>query len=149
MKQKLALCCALVHRPRILLLDEPTTGVDPVSRKVFWDILARLRTEEGMPIIVSTPYMDEAFRCDRVALMQSGHIISEDTPQCLVDNYPYKLWGVTSKNKGQLIKRLRGLSGVASVYSFGDPCTLLLMRLLHPLTKCTANCKATDLKMLR
>ena len=120
MKQKLALCCALVHRPDILLLDEPTTGVDPVSRKVFWDILTRLRKEFKMPIIVSTPYMDEAFRCDRVALIQNGKIISEDNPQGLVNSYPYKLWGVLSVQKGKMIKELRSLTGVQSVYSFGD-----------------------------
>lgn len=120
MKQKLALCCALVHRPAILLLDEPTTGVDPVSRKVFWDILSRLRNEEGMPILVSTPYMDEAFRCDRVALMQGGRIISEDDPGELTRNYPYALWGVHAGNKGALIKELRKIPGVRSVYSFGE-----------------------------
>lgn len=120
MKQKLALCCALVHRPRILLLDEPTTGVDPVSRKVFWEILTQLCKEYKMPIIVSTPYMDEAFLCDRVALVQKGRIISEAKPQTLVDSYPHSLWGVFSSQKGKMIKELRQLSGVQSVYSFGD-----------------------------
>lgn len=120
MKQKLALCCALVHRPEILFLDEPTTGVDPVSRKVFWDILSRLRTEERMPIIVSTPYMDEALRCDKVALMQDGKIISSDAPNVLINSYPYPLYGVASQQKGALQKFLRSLKGINSTFSFGD-----------------------------
>lgn len=120
MKQKLALCCALVHRPQILLLDEPTTGVDPVSRCVFWDILARLKEEEGIGIVVSTPYMDEAFRCDRVALLGEGRIISEDRPEKLVQSYPYKLWGATAAEKGKLLKAMRGIEGITSVYSFGE-----------------------------
>ena len=82
MKQKLALCCALIHRPRVLFLDEPTTGVDPVSRKEFWDILARIK-EQGITIIVSTPYMDEASRCDRIALMRNGVCLRTDTPEAI------------------------------------------------------------------
>lgn len=120
MKQKLALCCALVHRPHILLLDEPTTGVDPVSRRIFWDILSRIKKEEKLCIIVSTPYMDEAFRCDRVALMKEGEIISEDTPQALVDSYSYKLWGAVSSNKPLLLKKVRTIEGVTSAFTFGE-----------------------------
>src|SRR5437588_7211399 len=82
MKQKLALCCALVHRPEILFLDEPTTGVDAVSRREFWDLLARIKAT-GLTIVVSTPYMDEANRCDRIALMQRGRLLAIDTPQAI------------------------------------------------------------------
>lgn len=120
MKQKLALCCALVHRPQILFLDEPTTGVDPVSRKVFWDILSHLRSNYKMPIVVSTPYMDEALRCDRIALMQEGKIIDENSPDYLIEKYPYTLWGLCSSQKGRVIKALRLLPNIRSVYTFGD-----------------------------
>ncbi len=120
MKQKLALCCVLVHRPRILLLDEPTTGVDPVSRHIFWDILGRLCREDKMNIIVSTPYMDEAFRCDTVALMQNGQIVAVDTPQNLVNAYPYTLWGASANSKDKLLRALRSIHGLTSSFSFGD-----------------------------
>lgn len=120
MKQKLALCCALVHRPRVLLLDEPTTGVDPVARKVFWDILSRLSKEESLTILVSTPYMDEAFRCDEVALMQQGAIVDAGTPQSLVDRYPQKLYAAYSADKGHLLQFLGQLPYIRSAYSFGD-----------------------------
>ena len=86
MKQKLALCCALIHKPKILFLDEPTTGVDPVSRKEFWDILKDIQ-HKGVTVVVSTPYMDEATRCDRIALIQSGHIIKIDTPHHIISNF--------------------------------------------------------------
>ena len=79
MKQKLALCCALIHKPDVLFLDEPTTGVDPVSRKEFWEMLKRLK-QQHITIVVSTPYMDEATLCDKIALMQNGKILSIDTP---------------------------------------------------------------------
>src|SRR5690606_37001287 len=87
MKQKLALSCALVHRPDILFLDEPTTGVDAVSRREFWDLLADLK-RGGLTIVVSTPYMDEAERCDRVALIQAGRILGIDPPSAIVRRYP-------------------------------------------------------------
>src|ERR687891_94690 len=93
MKQKLALCCALVHRPEILFLDEPTTGVDAVSRKEFWDLLARLR-DEGLPIVVSTPYMDEASLCDRVSLIQGGKLLVTDRPAAIGQQYPKPLFAV-------------------------------------------------------
>ena len=91
MKQKLALCCALIHRPRILFLDEPTTGVDPVSRKEFWDILKSIR-HEGITVVVSTPYMDEATRCDRIALIQDGRIIGINPPGTFIQNFKGKLF---------------------------------------------------------
>ena len=87
MKQKLALCCALIHKPEVLFLDEPTTGVDVVSRKEFWEMLKRLK-EQGISILVSTPYMDEASLCDRIALIQNGNIMSLDTPQNIIDSFP-------------------------------------------------------------
>jgi ABC-type multidrug transport system ATPase subunit len=89
MKQKLALCCALIHEPSVLFLDEPTTGVDPVSRKEFWEMLKYLKSE-GITILVSTPYMDEASLCDRVALMQKGKILDIDTPEGIIEKYPKK-----------------------------------------------------------
>lgn len=120
MKQKLALCCALVHRPDILLLDEPTTGVDPVSRKVFWQILVRLKEEEKLSIIVSTPYMDEAILCDEIALLSQGHIIAEGQPHALIASYPSILWAAKASDKGALLQAFREEEGVVSAYSFGD-----------------------------
>jgi ABC-type multidrug transport system ATPase subunit len=119
MKQKLALCCALIHRPTVLFLDEPTTGVDPVSRKEFWDMLGRLRSE-GITILVSTPYMDEAARCDRIALIQQGHILSVDTPQGLRAGYPHPLYAVGGAPMPALLQRLAGHPDVVSSYAFGE-----------------------------
>ena len=110
MKQKLALSCALIHRPRILILDEPTTGVDAVSRTEFWEMLARLKSE-GITIIVSTPYMDEALRCDRIALIQSGSILGIDTPDNVRRSYSQKLYAVTHPDKYKLLLALRSLPG--------------------------------------
>ena len=110
MKQKLALSCALIHRPRILILDEPTTGVDAVSRTEFWEMLARLKSE-GITIIVSTPYMDEALRCDRIALIQSGRILGIDTPDNVRRSYSQKLYAVTHPDKYKLLLALRSLPG--------------------------------------
>ncbi|MEA4948705.1 MAG: ABC transporter ATP-binding protein, partial [Petrimonas sp.] len=93
MKQKLALSCALIHKPEILILDEPTTGVDPVSRKEFWDMLGRLK-DQGITILVSTAYMDEASRCDRIALIREGKFIASGTPQRIIDDYSEILWAV-------------------------------------------------------
>ena len=93
MKQKLALCCALIHKPKVLFLDEPTTGVDPVSRKEFWEMLKRLK-EQGISILVSTPYMNEAKLCDRIALIQNGKILEIDTPQNIVDRFDNNLYAV-------------------------------------------------------
>jgi ABC-type multidrug transport system ATPase subunit len=119
MKQKLALCCALVHRPEILILDEPTTGVDAVSRREFWDLLARLRAE-GLPIVVSTPYMDEAVRCDRVSLMQGGRLLATDRPAEIGRRYPRPLLGVRGPDVLGLLGALRRFPHAAAVWPFGE-----------------------------
>lgn len=119
MKQKLALCCALVHRPEVLLLDEPTTGVDPVSRQELWEMLKRLR-EQGITIMVSTPYMDEAARCDRIALMQRGRILQTDSPEGIVAGYAEELWAVGSDRMHQLLNDIRQFPQTASAFSFGE-----------------------------
>jgi ABC-2 type transport system ATP-binding protein len=119
MKQKLALCCALIHRPAVLFLDEPTTGVDAVSRKEFWDMLKRLK-EQGITILVSTPYMDEANLCERIALIQNGKILSIDTPQQIIQAYPGKLYGVRSESMHKLLTDTRGYPGTLSSYAFGQ-----------------------------
>ena len=119
MKQKLALSCALVHRPEILLLDEPTTGVDAVSRREFWDLLHDLKAS-GLPIIVSTPYMDEASRCDRVALIHRGRILDIDAPATISANYPLPLLAVRASERYRLIGALRAFPHVHSVHPFGE-----------------------------
>ncbi len=119
MKQKLALCCALVHRPEILFLDEPTTGVDAVSRREFWDLLARLR-DDGLPIVVSTPYMDEAIRCDRVSLMQAGRLLVTDRPEEIGRSYPRPLLAVRGADVLGLLGALRRFPHAASVWPFGE-----------------------------
>lgn len=119
MKQKLALCCALVHRPDILFLDEPTTGVDAVSRREFWDLLADLRAG-GLTILVSTPYMDEATRCDRVALIQTGRILDIDAPDAIGARYPLPLLSVRAGNRYPLLQALRRFPHARSVYPFGE-----------------------------
>ncbi len=119
MKQKLALCCALVHRPDILFLDEPTTGVDAVSRREFWDLLDTFKAS-GLSILVSTAYMDEATRCDRVALMQQGHVLAVDRPSVIAARYPHPLLAVHATERHALLRILRSYPHVASVYPFGD-----------------------------
>lgn len=119
MKQKLALCCALIHKPKVLFLDEPTTGVDPVSRKEFWDMLKRLQLK-GITILVSTPYMDEAELCDRIALIQDGKILEIDTPEAIVKHYPKQIYNVISNNMYQLINSLNDYEHCHSVYPFGE-----------------------------
>jgi ABC-type multidrug transport system ATPase subunit len=119
MKQKLALCCALIHRPDLLLLDEPGTGVDPVSRKEFWDMLRLLR-DGGLTMLVSTPNMDEATLCDRVALMQHGRIMAIDTPKGIVSGFSSTLFAVRSDDMYRLIKDLRTMEGAADCYAFGE-----------------------------
>jgi ABC-2 type transport system ATP-binding protein len=119
MKQKLALSCALVHRPDILFLDEPTTGVDAVSRQEFWDLLGELG-EGGLTIVVSTPYMDEADRCDRVALIQRGRILKIDTPRAIVERYPRPLLAVRARDRHGLIRALRRHPHAHSVFPFGE-----------------------------
>jgi ABC-type multidrug transport system ATPase subunit len=119
MKQKLALCCALIHKPEILFLDEPTTGVDAVSRKEFWEMLQGLK-KQGITILVSTPYMDEASLCDRVALIQKGEILDINTPQGIIDNFKKPLWAVRSNNMYQLLNDLRNYNETDTCYAFGE-----------------------------
>ena len=119
MKQKLALSCALIHKPALLVLDEPTTGVDAVSRAEFWEMLAKLK-QHNITIIVSTPYMDEAMRCNRVALMQKGEIMIIDTPENIRSGFHGRLFSIRSEKKFDLIKALRQTAGVTSVFPFGE-----------------------------
>src|SRR6187551_1672037 len=125
MKQKLALCCALIHKPEVLFLDEPTTGVDVVSRKEFWNMLKRLK-EQGISILVSTPYMDEASMCDRIALIQNGNIMSLDTLQNIIDSFPAQLYAARSKDMYRLLKDFRSDPAVESCYAFGEHLHLTL-----------------------
>jgi len=119
MKQKLALSCALIHKPRVLFLDEPTTGVDAVSRKEFWDLLKRLK-EQGISIVVSTPYMDEATLCDRIALIQIGKILAVDTPSSIIMRYPEPLYEVRSGQIPRLLMDLRNYRNTLSCFTFGE-----------------------------
>jgi ABC-2 type transport system ATP-binding protein len=119
MKQKLALSCALIHKPLLLVLDEPTTGVDAVSRREFWEMLQNLK-KQGITIVVSTPYMDEAVLCDRVALMQSGQIMKIDTPQAITEQFPYKLHSIRANDMYQLKKDILLFSDCHSVNLFGQ-----------------------------
>lgn len=119
MKQKLALSCALIHRPSVLFLDEPTTGVDPVSRREFWQMLKRLKTD-GITIFVSTSYMDEALLCDRVALIKEGRVLSSDTPRGIIDSYQNTLLAIWGEDMHSLLKEIRSYDGIKSIYSFGQ-----------------------------
>ncbi|GAB3901461.1 ABC transporter ATP-binding protein [Spirosoma agri] len=119
MKQKLALCCALIHKPTVLFLDEPTTGVDVVSRREFWEMLKRLK-QQGITILVSTPYMDEATLCERIALMQNGKILSIDTPDNIINTYPGKLFAVKADSIPHLLSDMRAYVPVRSSYAFGE-----------------------------
>jgi len=121
MKQKLALCCALVHKPDVLFLDEPTTGVDAVSRKEFWAMLARIKAS-GVTILVSTPYMDEASLCDRISLILDGRIIDNGTPAEIVSHYPDTLYAVRGENMFTILKSLESREGVLRCSSFGCEC---------------------------
>lgn len=118
MKQKLALCCALIHKPKVLFLDEPTTGVDPVSRKEFWEILKQLK--QNITILVSTPYMDEAAMCDRIALIQHGKIMAIDTPMLIVKKYPFKLYAAKAENNYHLLVKLKNQKNVQACYISGE-----------------------------
>jgi len=128
MKQKLALSCALIHKPKVLFLDEPTTGVDAVSRKEFWEMLGKLKLQ-GITILVSTPYMDEASLCDRIALIQNGQFLKTDTPDNIVKQYGKKLWAVRSANMSKLLKDLRNLPQIESCYAFGDSHHITLLEI--------------------
>lgn len=119
MKQKLALCCALIHEPKVLFLDEPTTGVDPVSRKEFWEMLGRLK-DRGITIIVSTPYMDEAKLCDRIALIQNSQILDVDTLEGILAKNKQNLFAVKSDKMYQLLKDLRTFPDTISCFAFGQ-----------------------------
>jgi len=119
MKQKLALSCALIHKPSVLFLDEPTTGVDPVSRKEFWEMLKKLK-KEGITILVSTPYMDEAALCDRIALIQNASFLKTDTPANLVRDFGIPLMAVKADAMSRLLTDLRLIEGVDTCYAFGD-----------------------------
>lgn len=119
MKQKLALCCALIHKPKVLFLDEPTTGVDPVSRNEFWDILGELK-KEGITILVSTPYMDEASRCQRIALIKDGQILQIDTPQHIVEGYGDQIYQVSAQDMHRLLLDIREIKEVKSCFPFGE-----------------------------
>lgn len=119
MKQKLALCCALVHRPAVLFLDEPTTGVDAVSRGEFWNILKRIQAD-GVSVMVSTPYMDEASLCDRIALIQSGKIIDTGDVESIVAKYPFRLFSVSGEPIYPLLKFLRQMEETVSCFAFGS-----------------------------
>jgi ABC-2 type transport system ATP-binding protein len=118
MKQKLALCCALVHRPEILLLDEPTTGVDAVSRREFWDLLGRFKSA-GLTIVVSTPYMDEADRCDRVALIQGGRLLAVDTPRAIAQSFDRPLLSIRAADRYRTLIALRQYANTGTIYPFG------------------------------
>jgi len=126
MKQKLALCCALIHKPEILLLDEPTFGVDPVSRKEFWDNLKKLQKNEGLTTLVSTPYMDEASLCDDIALIQNGEILTVDTPQNICSNFSHTLYQIKTKNNYKAIILIRDLEEINSAFMFGNSIHLTL-----------------------
>jgi ABC-type multidrug transport system ATPase subunit len=119
MKQKLALSCALIHKPTVLFLDEPTTGVDAVSRKEFWEMLHKLK-EQGITILVSTPYMDEASLCDRIALIQNGQFLKIETPEEIVNQFAKTLWAVKSNNMSKLLTDLRSINNIESCFAFGD-----------------------------
>lgn len=119
MKQKLALSCALIHKPKLLVLDEPTTGVDAVSRSEFWDMLGKLR-QYNITILVSTPYMDEAMRCDRVALIQNGSLLAVDTPEKIREGFSRKLYSISAGEKYKLITALRSFHSTVTSYPFGD-----------------------------
>ena len=131
MKQKLALCCALIHKPEVLFLDEPTTGVDVVSRKEFWQMLAKLKAQ-GITILVSTPYMDEASLCDRIALMQAGKILSTSTPEQIITDYPTTLYAVKAPDLYALLQHLREDPNIDSCYPFGEYLHLTLKEATDP-----------------
>lgn len=119
MKQKLALCCALIHKPEFLVLDEPTTGVDAVSRQEFWEMLNRLK-KQGITIVVSTPYMNEANQCDRIALIQKGEIMQTDTPINIVESYSKKLYSLKSSKLYESYKLLEKFDKLSAVHLFGQ-----------------------------
>jgi len=151
MKQKLALSCALIHKPRILVLDEPTTGVDAVSRKEFWDMLLRLREKE-LSILVSTPYMDEAALCDRVALIQGGRLLSVDSPTAITKAFGASLWAISAADLYSLKQDLESYENTRSVFLFGRDLHLSLLKAEHSeedLRTFLEERKHTDIKVTR
>ena len=136
MKQKLALSCALIHKPSILFLDEPTTGVDPVSRKEFWEMLKRLK-QQGVTILVSTPYMDEAVLCDRIALIRDGQFLKIDTPRQIINQFSETLWAVSSDQMSKLYTDLQHIQGIKTCFAFGSS---------HHVTVDTAQLTMNELK---
>lgn len=133
MKQKLALCCALIHKPLVLVLDEPTTGVDAVSRREFWDMLKKLK-EQGITILVSTPYMDEAELCDRIGLVQNGSLLRTGTPDSIIAEFDRPLYAAQGGDPYKLLQMLRQLPEVERVYPFGTS--------LHVTAKATLDLQA-------
>ena len=127
MKQKLALCCALIHKPKVLFLDEPTTGVDPVSRKEFWEMLQRLK-KQGITMVVATPYMDEASLCDRIALFQHGKILSIDTPEQISESFPDLLFEVKAGRTSAVLRALENFKQKKNVYAYGESVHLTVDR---------------------
>jgi ABC-type multidrug transport system ATPase subunit len=119
MKQKLALCCALIHEPTVLFLDEPTTGVDAVSRREFWEMLKKLQKND-ITIFVSTPYMDEANLCDDIAFIQESHILSVDTPDKIINNYKPELWAIKTNNMYRALQELKQKYGTDHCHPFGE-----------------------------
>ncbi|MBK8484687.1 MAG: ABC transporter ATP-binding protein [Saprospiraceae bacterium] len=151
MKQKLALSCALIHKPTILFLDEPTTGVDAVSRKEFWDMLKALQ-KQGITIFVSTPYMDEASLCDRIALIQHGHILKINTPKQIQLDFTGQLWSIHSDQMYQLLSDLKNWEWVQSSFAFGDSCHVIFRTSDDMETHCVKYLEGkshTNLKVLR
>jgi ABC-type multidrug transport system ATPase subunit len=126
MKQKLALCCALIHKPEVLFLDEPTTGVDVVSRKEFWDMLKRLKAQD-ISILVSTSYMDEASLCDRIGLILGGKMLQIDSTENIIKSYPEQIYGVrTEQHMHKLLMDLRNYDGTDNCYTFGEYLHIIL-----------------------
>ena len=132
MKQKLALCCALIHAPRVLLLDEPTTGVDPVSRREFWQMLKRISRDNGITVLVSTPYMDEASWCDRISLMQGGRLLQTGTPAEICKSYSANLFAIRSDDMHRLLLDLKACPCATSAFSFGDSIHVTLDDVIAP-----------------
>lgn len=141
MKQKLGLCCALIHKPQVLFLDEPTTGVDPISREEFWDTLKQLK-QEGISVLVSTPYMDEANRCDRIGLIFNGSLLDVDVPDRLVDKHDKKLLVLRGRNMYQLLCDVRQDEHVFSCYTFGDSLHVTLKGWDYPEERLVGRLKA-------
>ncbi|RST26756.1 ABC transporter ATP-binding protein [Chryseobacterium lacus] len=119
MKQKLALSCALIHKPKVLFLDEPTTGVDPVSRKEFWEMLKRLK-KQGITTVVATPYMDEASLCDRIALIQNGKILQIETPENISNSFPDLLFEIKAGRTSEVLRALESFEKKKNMYAYGE-----------------------------